>query len=72
MLPTQLKCKSLICKMIKKLIFRLVSKSTKNNFVFTTNGYLKMGKNQATCTFFLDKNSRKTFEEIAQRDQGNF
>ncbi|KAI6175859.1 Guanylate cyclase [Aphelenchoides bicaudatus] len=42
----------------------LASKSSRNDFVFTTNGYVKMGSNQATCTFFLESNAKKTLLEI--------
>lgn len=45
----------------------MASKSTRNDFVFTTNGYLKMDKNQATCTFLLESNSKRSLLEIVQR-----
>ncbi|CAD5219184.1 unnamed protein product [Bursaphelenchus okinawaensis] len=47
----------------------LALKSVHNNFVFTNRGYLGIGNNQATCTFYLEKNTKKTVWEIIQKQR---
>uniref|UniRef100_A0AC34Q5T6 Guanylate cyclase n=1 Tax=Panagrolaimus sp. JU765 TaxID=591449 RepID=A0AC34Q5T6_9BILA len=44
-------------------------KSTTNNFEFLTKGFVNIGNKQATCTFFLDKNIKKSIWEIIGREK---
>ncbi|KAH7680159.1 Protein GCY-37, partial [Aphelenchoides avenae] len=46
------------------------SKSIDNNFDFSTRGYINIGNNQATCTFYLEQNTRKSVWEIIGRPKG--
>uniref|UniRef100_A0A914CEP0 Guanylate cyclase domain-containing protein n=1 Tax=Acrobeloides nanus TaxID=290746 RepID=A0A914CEP0_9BILA len=45
-----------------------VKKSEKDSFVFINNGYKQVRKNQATCTFRLEKNQKKSVWDIIGRE----
>uniref|UniRef100_A0A7E4V362 guanylate cyclase n=1 Tax=Panagrellus redivivus TaxID=6233 RepID=A0A7E4V362_PANRE len=41
-----------------------------NSYEFTTKGYVNIGNKQATCTYYLERNTKKSIWELLGREKG--